>query len=140
MPHRTVGEVMTPNPVALPASATLADAARAMRDANIGDVLVLEDGRFCGIVTDRDIVVRAVAEERNLDVTGVGDICSRALVTLTPSDTTEAAVRVMREHAIRRLPVLEGDRPVGVVSIGDLAADREPQSALGKISEAPPNR
>jgi CBS domain-containing protein len=70
----------------------------------------------------------------------VGQICSRELTTLSPDTPIEAAVQVMRDKAIRRLPVVEGERPVGIVSLGDLAVERDPESALGGISAAPPNR
>jgi CBS domain-containing protein len=111
-----------------------------MRDANIGDVIVLQDDQICGILTDRDIVVRAVAEGREPATTKVADICSQELTTVSPTDEVEEAVRLMREKAIRRLPVVEGGKPVGIVSIGDLAVERDPHSALGRISAAPPNR
>ncbi len=132
-------EVMTPNPTIYSATTSIADAARAMRDTNVGDVLVERDGALCGIVTDRDIVVRAVAEDRNPSDARLGDICSRELTTLAPTDDVEDAVRVMRDKALRRLPICDGDQPVGVVSLGDLAIERDPDSALAAISTAPPN-
>lgn len=137
---QNIRSVMNTNPVTLPGRSSVAEAASAMRDANIGDVIVLEDGRICGILTDRDIVVRAVAEGRDLAATKVADICSPELTTLSPTDSVEDAVRLMRDKAIRRLPVIEGDTPIGIVSIGDLAVSQDPRSALGQISAAPPNR
>jgi CBS domain-containing protein len=133
-------EIMTQNPVTLQSTDSVVAAARTMRDGNIGDVVVLNNGQIQGILTDRDIVVRALAEGRDPARTTVGEICSRELTTLAPSDPVAAAVTVMRERAIRRLPVVEGGRPVGIVSLGDLAVERDPQSALGGISAAPPNR
>lgn len=135
-----VREVMTQRPVTLQTSDTITAAARTMRDANIGDVVVVENGQVCGIVTDRDIVVRALAEGRDPARTSVGDICSRELTTLSPQSAIADAVAVMRDKAIRRLPVVEGGRPVGIVTLGDLAVERDPDSALGGISAAPPNR
>jgi len=132
-------EIMTQKPVTLQTSDTIVAAARSMRDANIGDVVVLENGQVRGILTDRDIVVRALAEGRDPARTTVGDICSRELTTLSPQDTIGNAVAVMRDKAIRRLPVVAEGRPVGIVSLGDLALERDPQSALGAISAAPPN-
>jgi len=88
-----------------------------MRDGNIGDVIVLKDSQVCGILTDRDIVIRAVAEGRDLTATKVADICSQDLTTIAPTDEVEQAVRLMRDKAIRRLPVVEGGKPVGIVSI-----------------------
>ena len=111
-----------------------------MRDGNIGDVVVLEDGQVRGILTDRDIVIRALAEGMDPSRTTVGEVCSRELTTLSPTDSIAQAVSIMRDKAIRRLPVVEGGRPVGIVSLGDLAVEREPDSALGGISAAPPNR
>lgn len=135
----TIQEVMTPNPMTYPADATIADAARAMRDTDVGDVLVEKDGALCGIVTDRDIVVRAVAESRAPADVHLGDICSGQLTTLAPSDTVEDAVRVMRENALRRLPICEGGKAVGIVSLGDLALEQDPTSVLADISAMPPN-
>jgi CBS domain-containing protein len=110
-----------------------------MRDAGIGDVILEEDGEVRGIVTDRDIVVRAVAEEASpLQVT-LEEVCSRDLTALSPSSSVEDALMLMRDRALRRLPVLEDSHPVGIVSIGDLARERDPSSALASISKAPQN-
>jgi CBS domain-containing protein len=137
---RTVRDVMTRNAVTVESGDTITAAARTMRDANIGDVVVVERGHVCGILTDRDIVVRSVADGRDPGATRVGEICSRDLTTLSPDHAIEDAVAVMRQKAIRRLPIVEEGRPVGVVSLGDLALERDPESALGRISAAPPNR
>ena len=136
---QNIREVMTPNPKTLAQSATIMEAACAMRDNDIGDVVVLDNGRLCGILTDRDIVVRALAAGCDPNRTSVGEICSRALVTLAPDDSTGQAVRVMREHAIRRLPIEDRGRVVGIVSLGDVAVDADRRSALADISAAPPN-
>jgi CBS domain-containing protein len=135
-----VRDVMTPNPTALPATSSLVEAALAMRDFDVGDVLVLDNGRVCGIVTDRDIVVRAIANGNYPATVTLGEICSRDLTTLSPTDSVEDAVSLMRQKAIRRLPVVEHGRPVGIVSLGDLAVEKDPDSALSDISSAPPNR
>ena len=137
---QSIRDLMTPDPVSLPSSAPLVQAAQCMKDRNIGDVVVTEDGRPCGIVTDRDIVIRAVAEGRQMDQTVLGDICSKALVTVSPTDTTDDAVRLMREQALRRLLVMDSGNAVGIVSIGDLAVDLDSASALADISAAPPNQ
>ena len=134
-----LSEVMTPNPVVLPAKATVLDAAREMQSSDIGDVLVLDGEQVCGIITDRDLVVRALAEELDPLNTRLADICTRDVVSLTPTDTVGDAVKLMREHAIRRLVVLEGQKPVGVVSIGDLAIEANGETALADISAAEPN-
>ena len=136
---QNIRDVMTPNPKALSQSATIMEAACAMRDNDIGDVVVLDNGRLCGILTDRDIVVRALAAGCDPNRTSVGEICSRAVVTLAPEDSTGQAVRVMREHAIRRLPIEERGSVVGIVTLGDMAVDGDRRSALADISAAPPN-
>jgi CBS domain-containing protein len=138
MPQR-IHDLMTPNPVTLPGTASVHEAARAMRDQDIGDVIVIENQQVCGIVTDRDIVLRAVAEARDPAATRLADICSHALLTVAPTDSIAEAVRLMRTHAVRRLPVVEEGKAVGIVSLGDLAQERDPDSALGEISAAPPN-
>jgi CBS domain-containing protein len=138
MPQR-IHDVMTPKPVTLPGTALVHEAARAMRDQDIGDVIVIENQQVCGIVTDRDIVLRMVAEARDPAATRLADICSHALLTVAPTDSIAEAVRLMRTHAIRRLPVVEEGKAVGIVSLGDLAQERDPDSALGEISAAPPN-
>jgi CBS domain-containing protein len=130
---------MTRDVVALPRSTALRDAAVRMRDQGIGDVLVVDGDNLVGIVTDRDIAIRAVAESRPPDATTLGDIGSRDLVCVSPSDSIDQAVVVMREAHVRRLPVVEGGRPVGTVSLGDLARAKDPESVLADISDAPPN-
>jgi CBS domain-containing protein len=118
-----VRDVMTPEPVALPLDAPLTEAARLMRDQGVGGVLVTQAGRLCGVVTDRDIVVRAVAEGRDLRGTRLHQICSAGVVTIGPDDETDAAVRLMRERGVRRLPVVEDGRAVGIVSLHDVIPD-----------------
>ena len=134
-----IRELMTPNPVSMPGTASVHEAARAMRDADIGDVIVIEHHQVCGIITDRDIAVRIVAEAKDPATTALADICSHSLLTVTPTDSVEHAVRLMRTHAIRRLPVVEEGKAVGIVSLGDLAVERDPNSVLGEISAAPPD-
>jgi len=134
-----VQDMMTPDPITLPETASLADAAQKMREAGIGDVVVLDDGAVCGIVTDRDIVVRGIAEGRDPRSTTLAEICSRELTTLSPDDQIGTAARLMREHAVRRLPVVKRGRPVGILTIGDLAVQQDPESALADVSAAPPN-
>jgi CBS domain-containing protein len=135
-----VRDVMSPCPRTLAPEATLIDAALVMRREDIGDVLVCEEGdRLVGIVTDRDIVVRALAEGRDPIATRVADVCSRDLVTIEPGDSVGGAVRLMREKAIRRIPVTEDGRVVGMLTIGDIAVERDSRTALADISAAPPN-
>jgi CBS domain-containing protein len=139
--ERTVEEVMSTEPVTIVESETILGAARLMRDNDIGNVIVLgdTDGRVRGIVTDRDLVVRAVADERDPDRTTIGAICSAELVTVTPDDSVDGAIKLMRERAVRRIPVVDDGRLVGVLSIGDLAEQFDERSALADISAAPPN-
>lgn len=137
--HKTVQDVMTPDPITLPLSASLIDAAKTMRDMGIGDVVVVDGEEVLGIVTDRDIVVRGIADARDPQSTTLIDICSRELTTVSPTDQVGTAVRLMREHAIRRLPVVTRGRPVGIVTLGDLAVEQDRGSALADVSAAPPN-
>src|SRR5262249_33925700 len=134
-----VRDVMTKNPISLESDESVSAAARRMREADVGDVLVTRDGDLCGIVTDRDIVVRCVASSSDPDTTAIGRICSEATTTLTPDDDADHAVALMKQHAIRRLPVVDGGRLVGIVTLGDLAVERDRSSALGQISAAPAN-
>ncbi|MEU8267771.1 CBS domain-containing protein [Sphaerisporangium sp. NPDC049002] len=137
--NQKVRDVMTHRPICLPADASVSKAARLMRDQAIGDVLVTKDDRLCGVVTDRDIVVRAVAEARDADSTPLGSLCSSELVTVRPDQSADEVIRLMREKAVRRVPVVDHGRPVGIVSLGDMALEREPSSPLSEISGAPPN-
>jgi CBS domain-containing protein len=136
---QTIQDVMHANPISMTPTTSVIEAARAMRDADIGSVIVHEHDRLYGIVTDRDLVVRALAEGVNCAGMILGDICSREPTALAPTDTVEEAVRLMRDKAIRRLPVVEDRTPVGIVSLGDLAVEQDPDSVLGNISAAPPN-
>lgn len=136
----TVADLMTPEPRTLASSTSVMNAAHAMRMADVGTVLVMDGEELHGILTDRDIVVRAIAGGRDPLTTQVGEVCSRILVTVKPETGVGEAVRLMREHALRRLPVVDRDgRVTGIVSIGDIAVARDRRSALGDISAAPAN-
>jgi CBS domain-containing protein len=135
----SVRDVMTPLPRVLDTSASVMDAAELMRDSDIGDVIVLEDRQLYGILTDRDIVVRVLAEGSDPATVRVGQVCSRELTTIPPTASVGDAVRLIREKAIRRLPVVEEGEVVGIVSMGDIAVARDRKSALGDVSAAPPN-
>jgi CBS domain-containing protein len=139
MTMQQVQEIMTTNPVVCSSGATLSEAATIMRDRDIGDVLIEEEGRLRGIVTDRDIVVRAVAEGKDVSQVHLGDILSDDLVAVSATSSVDDALELMRSHALRRMPVVDGDRVVGIVSLGDLAVERDPNSALSDISAASPN-
>jgi len=133
-----VRDVMTKDPLTVAPSDTLTDAAKQMRDADVG-VLIVAEGNTYTVVTDRDIVVRAVAEDMDPASTRLADVITHDLIAVSPDDDQETAVELMRTHAVRRLPVLDGETLVGVVSIGDLAVERDRDSALAEISAEEPN-
>jgi len=135
-----VKDVMTMSPTTLSADQTVTAAARLMEAENVGDVIVTENGAVRGVVTDRDITVRAVARGLDPKDTPLHEICSDDPVTVEPSMPLAKAADVMSEHSVRRLPVVDGDQLVGVVSLGDLAIRQDRESPLGEISAAPPNR
>jgi CBS domain-containing protein len=135
-----VREAMSAEPICLTTNTTLIDAATQMREYDIGDILITDQGTIYGVLTDRDIVIRGLAEGMDPASTTVGEIASTQLVTVSPDDPVSRAVQLMRDHAVRRLPVCQDGRPIGIVSIGDLALDRDPRSALADISAATPNR
>lgn len=136
---RTVEEIMTRDPRTVSASDTIVDAARVMNESDIGDVIVVDGDQIKCIVTDRDIVVRAIAEGRDPQSTSVSDVCTPSIETIEPEASVDDALRKMREADIRRLPVVQDGRPVGIISLGDLAVEREPDSTLADISAASPD-
>jgi CBS domain-containing protein len=127
------GPVITVEP-----TASAADAARLMRDENTGDVVVARDGRIEGIVTDRDLAIRLVAEDLDPEVP-VSEVCTADPITITADETPEAAAEVMREYSVRRLPVRDNRGVVGFVSLSDLADQINTESTLSDISKAAPN-
>jgi CBS domain-containing protein len=135
-----VAEAMTSHPVTLTPSATVKTAATTMRDKDIGDVLIVDrSGTLQGIVTDRDIATRVAAEGKR-STAKLKDICTPDPITIAPSAGLERAVEIMREHAVRRLPVCGEDRkPIGVVSLGDAAIRMDDRSVLADITRAPGN-
>jgi len=132
-----IRDVMTPNPRTISPDDSIQNAARIMRDLDTGVVPVVENGRPMGMVTDRDIVVRAVAEDQlNRPVR---EIVSGGIISASPDMSTREAAELMSEHQVRRLPVVENERLVGIVSIGDLAVkegkDKRVGDALQDISQ-----
>ena len=113
-------DVMSPAPVSLAADESVLTAAQAMKEHGIGTVLVVTGGRLSGLVTDRDIAIRVLAENRDPRTTRVGDVASRDLAVLGPDDDVARAIRLVRERAVRRIPVVRDGAPVGVVSFGDI--------------------
>ena len=132
-----IRDVMTPNPRTVSPSDTIQNAARIMRDEDTGAVPVVENGRPVGIVTDRDIVVRAVIDgQLNRPVS---EIVTGSLIAATPEMSTRDAANLMSEHQVRRLLVVEDHRLIGIVSLGDLAVkdarDKLTGDTLEKVSE-----
>lgn len=140
MTNGKVENVMSTTVYTLPSTASCAEACREMREHDIGDVLVMEDdGSLCGVVTDRDIVVRVLAEQRDPTTTRLKDVCSQNIVTIDSSAAVHDAMTLMAKHAVRRVPVMSNGHAIGMLSLGDLAQVRDPSSVLGAISSAPPN-
>lgn len=130
---------MTTRLVTMDGAETLTAAARRMRDADIGDVIVKKGEKVTGIITDRDIAVRAVAEGIDPDDITLDQMQTYDLISVNPHDDAVAAADLMRTYAVRRLPVMEDGRLIGLVSLGDLAVEREPDSVLADISADDPN-
>jgi CBS domain-containing protein len=134
----TVGDVLSADIVTISAVRTVRDAAELMRAADIGAVVVTEGGQLVGLVTDRDLVVRVLADGGGPD-TSVRSACSADPVTISPDADVADAARVMAEHTVRRLLVVADDKVVGMVSLGDLAMTIHPRSVLGQVSAGRPN-
>ncbi|GAA2188133.1 CBS domain-containing protein [Micromonospora lupini] len=130
---------MTTRLVTMDGNDTLIAAAQEMRDSAIGDVVVTDGDSVVGIVTDRDITVRGVAENMDPGSTRLSEITSRDVITVSQYDDAVSAADLMRTYAVRRLPVIDDGRLIGLVSMGDLAVEREPQSVLADISADDPN-
>ena len=128
-----VRDVMTPGPIGVDYDQSVGEAARAMRDWGVGAVLVVSNGSLYGLVTDRDLVVREVADGRGADEP-VGPLSSANLVGVDADADVHEAMRLMRQHAVRRLPVLEDGQVAGIVSLGDLAMQDEPDLAFAQLS------
>ena len=120
-----VRDVMTPGPIGVDYHQSIGDAARTMRDWGVGAVLVVRGQALHGLVTARDLVVRAVAEARGPDEP-VGPLASSDLIGVRADEDADVAERLMREHSVRRLPVIDDGQVAGVVSLGDLALHDQP--------------
>jgi CBS domain-containing protein len=138
---REVREVMTAAPRTVEATAGLADAAQIMREDSIGDVIVTDGDRPIGIITDRDIAVNVLAAGTDPSRMRVRDLIQGelGLVTIAPTETVQEAMRRMGQQNIRRLPVVESDRVVGIVSLGDVSQLPGAGAVLADVSNAPPN-
>ena len=133
-----VRDVMTPAPVGVYYSQTIGETARVMRDSQVGAVLVVNDGALAGLVTDRDLVVRGLSEGMGPD-SPVGPLCSGDLIGVTADADLAQAAQLMRENAVRRLPVINEGQVVGIVSMGDIAISADADSALAAVSRADAN-
>jgi CBS domain-containing protein len=131
----SVRDVMTENPASIGASASVVEAARLMREAHIGSLPITDDEKVVGIITDRDITTRVVAEAADPTTTSVGDVYSRDLISVEPDTELDGALEVMARHQVRRLPVVESGRLVGIVSQADIAL-RENEKKTGALVEA----
>jgi CBS domain-containing protein len=134
---KSVRDAMTEDPHSIGASASVVEAARLMREQHIGSLPVTEDERLVGMITDRDITTRVVAESAVPATTSVGDVHSRDLISVEPNNDLEEALQLMVRHRVRRLPVVENGRLVGMVAQADIALkDNERTGQLvGAISE-----
>lgn len=121
MGHQTVQEAMTSNPAAITADTTVQEAAQLLKSEDVGSLPIVEEDRLIGVVTDRDLALRVIAEGRGLD-TPVRDLASKNLVTIDAQESLEEAARLMAKHQVRRLPVVEeDDRLVGMLAQADVA-------------------
>jgi CBS domain-containing protein len=134
-----IRDVMTPAPVTVASTDMVTSAAKAMKECGVGAVPVITDGMLTGILTDRDITIRVLAEGHDAAAVRVGDVCTIEIVAVGMDDDVDEAIRLVRERAVRRVPVIDDGVPVGIISIGDLALTRDENSALAEVSSAPPN-
>jgi CBS domain-containing protein len=136
---QSISDIMARDLSTVESGSTISEAARLMRDRDTGAIIVTDGDQMSGLLTERDIAVRAVAEGRDPESTSAGEIASRDVISIEPSSSISDAIKAMREANIRRVPVVEGGRPVGVVSLGDLAIALDEQSALADISSSNQN-
>jgi CBS domain-containing protein len=132
-----IKDVMTSNPTTCEPQASVVDAAKVMAQEDVGSIPTVEGDRLVGVVTDRDIVIRVVAEGRDPQSVTVGDVASRDLVTVSPDEELDRALQLMAENQVRRLPVVDGEKLVGIVAQRDVAlqgADRETGQVVEQIS------
>jgi CBS domain-containing protein len=132
---KSVRDVMTSSPLSVGSSDSVVQAARLMRDEHIGSLPVVDGGRLVGMITDRDIALRVVAESAQPESVKVGDIASRNMITVTPAQDLDEALQLMAHHQVRRLPVAEGDRLVGILAQADVAHEEDGKK-IGELVEA----
>ena len=132
---KRIREIMTSNPTTIAADESITRAARMMRDEDVGIAPIVEADRLVGTVTDRDIAIRVVAEGKDPETTPVGEIASKDLVTVDPEQDLDEALRLMGQHQVRRLPVVEEDgRLVGIVAQADVALEAD-AAQTGEVVE-----
>jgi CBS domain-containing protein len=131
---KSVRNAMTDDPRSIGASASVVEAARIMREQHIGSLPVTEDERLVGMITDRDITTRVVAESAAPETTSVGDVYSRDLISVEPENDLDEALQLMARHQVRRLPVVENGRLVGMVAQADIALKESGRT--GELVEA----
>ena len=129
----TAREIMTPDPVCVDSSATVRDAARKMAESDVGSLPICgEDGKLKGVITDRDIVVRVLAEGKDPMAVHVGELAQGEAVTIGADDEAEEILRTMARHEVRRLPVIDGHSLVGIVAQADVARTL-PKETVGEL-------
>jgi CBS domain-containing protein len=131
---KSVRDTMTQNPRSIKASASVVEAARLMREEHIGSVPITDDEQLVGMITDRDITTRVVAEAGDPMKTSVGDVYSRDLIIVEPDKGLDEALQLMARHQVRRLPVVENGRLVGIVAQADIALNENDKT--GELVEA----
>jgi len=135
---KSVRDAMTENPRSIGASASVVEAARLMRDEHIGSLPITDDEELVGMITDRDITTRVVAEAADPTSTSVEDVYSRDLVSVEPDEDLDEALQLMARHQVRRLPVVENGRLVGIVAQADIALkDNEKTAQLVEAISEP---
>lgn len=132
---KSVREVMTEDPHSIGTSASVVEAARLMREGDIGSLPITDGDKLVGMITDRDVTTRVVAEGADLKATSVGDVYSRDVISVAPDDGLDDALQLMARHQVRRLPVVEDGRLVGVVAQADIAL-AENEKETGALVEA----
>lgn len=132
---KKIRQVMTPAPETIQADRPASEAAKKMKEADAGMIPVMENGNLLGTVTDRDIALRVVAEGRDPQSTTVGEIASRDIVTVQPDEDLDDALQKMAKHQVRRLPVVEDGRLIGVVAQADVAREGNEQAVGHAVEE-----
>jgi CBS domain-containing protein len=132
---KSVRDAMTEDPRSIGASASVVEAARLMREEHIGSLPITDDEQLLGMITDRDITTRVVAEAADPKTTPVADVCSRDVISVEADKDREEALELMARHQVRRLPVVESGRLVGIVAQADIALT-ENETRTGELVEA----